>query len=624
MNSFRAARASAWQHGCLISASLLVLWSAPVLGAPKGKGSRSAASNGRVPSPAASVSPAAPAQKLEFADAYPSSNAAAPDLLLEKEASNKAEALVYFSQALIAEDQADTETALEKYRRALELDPSYSELAVKVAFELAKRNDASGGIQILKDAVRASPKEPLPLIYLSQLYSKHLKKPDLALKYAEQAVALDPNEIAAHLSVLEVLLGTGQQKKAEAALERATKSENKDATYWLQLGEVYQRMYIPEDGSPIAQPVIDQMNAVFRKAAELGKDDAVVQAKVGNYFADSKQQKEAVHFFLAAVSLKQKSEDPVLINVREKLAHVLLQMGEQDEAIKLLEAITKEDPLRFATFELLGELYEQKGDVDRALASYQHSLLLDASEPLNHLRVAELQVRMKRYDEAVETAKVTRAKFPDNPQAIYMLPIILSQAKKHTDAMTAFAAAQAEFEAEHEELLNASFYFAYGAAAEQAGLTEKAAELLKKCIELEPNSAAQAYNYLGYMWVDRNENLEEAGAFIQKALEQDPENGAFIDSLGWYYFRRGENEKALKELLRAAQIVKPEDPVVYDHIADVYHAMGNHSEALRYWQKSLELDQEQPKVAAKLEAARQKAGEGAPKAQAVVAPAPQP
>ncbi|RYD88040.1 MAG: hypothetical protein EOP50_19750, partial [Sphingobacteriales bacterium] len=99
----------------------------------------------------------------------------------------KADALAYFAGALISEDNADTEAALAGYRRALELDPSYSELAVKVAFELAKRNDPSGGIQVLKDAIKASPKEPLPLIYLSQLYSKYLKKADLAFKYAEQA-----------------------------------------------------------------------------------------------------------------------------------------------------------------------------------------------------------------------------------------------------------------------------------------------------------------------------------------------------------------------------------------------------------------------------------------------------
>ena len=634
MNSFRAARVFARQRGWLFSAGLLAALSASLLGAPpKAKSSKPAAGS---KSPAASLSGTSsegnlPTSHQEHADAYASNNPAGADLQLPKEALNKAEALVAFSQALIAEDQADTEIALAKYRRALELDPSYSELAVKVAFELAKRNDPSAGIQILKDAVKASPKEPLPLIYLSQLYAKNLKKPDLALKYAEQAVALDTNQIAAHLSVLEVLLTSGQQKRAEQALERAGKATSTDSSFWLQLGEVYQRVYLQDESAPPAPAVLERINGVFRKAAELGIDDALVQAKVGNHFVDSKQIKEGAKYYLAALSLKQKSDDPILLNVKEKLAKVLLQAGETDEAIRVLEEITKANSLQFATFELLGELYEQKGDIDKALAHYQHSLLLDASEPTNHLRVAQLQLSLKRYDQAVETAQVARAKFPDNPQALYLLAIVLSQAKKHTEAMTAFASAQAEFQANREELLDSRFYFSYGAAAEQAGLIDKATELLKKCIELDPNDP-QAYNYLGYMWVDRGENLEEAGKMIQKALEADPDNGAYLDSLGWYYFKTGDLDRALRELLKAADVLKstdkitPEDPVVYDHIADVFQAKGNTAEALRYWQKSLSLDKEQTKVAEKIESAKQKVTSGVPmpKVQTVAEPAPTP
>src|SRR6185436_20997923 len=103
----------------------------------------------------------------------------------------------------------------------------------------------------------------------------------------------------------------------------------------------------------------------------------------------------------------------------------------------------------------------------------------------------------------------------------------------------AFSDAQALAEATREDMLNAEFFFSYGAAAEQAGLAEKAVELLKRSIELEPNNA-QAYNYLGYMWADRGEHLEEAQEMIEKALRLDPDKGEYIDSLGWLYFKRGE------------------------------------------------------------------------------------
>src|SRR5204863_287660 len=106
------------------------------------------------------------------------------------------------------------------------------------------------------------------------------------------------------------------------------------------------------------------------------------------------------------------------------------------------------------------------------------------------------------------------------------------------------------------------------------GLVDRAAELMRESIRLDPSNAAQAYNYLGYMWVDRDMNVEEAGDLIKKALELEPDNAAYRDSLGWYYYKKGESDKALKELLLAAETIKIGDSVVFDHIGDTYQKMG--------------------------------------------------
>lgn len=558
----------------------------------------------------------------EFADALPTQfHTPAPDLLLPREEARKADALAVFAEALLDEDNSDSDKALAGYRKTLEYDPSYAELAVKVAYELARRNDVSAGIQILKDTIKAAPKEALPLVYLSQLYSKHLKKPDLALKYAEQALALAPDNLLCHSALYELYIAVSQPKKAEQVLERATKSTSTDPRYWIQLGDLYTRLYLKEDGS--SQPAdLEKMNAVYRKAAELGKADATIVAKVGDYFVLSRQVKEAIPFYLAALNLKQKATEPPLDKLRDKLARAFMVTQQRDEAIAVLEDLTRDQPMRFETYALLAELYEQKGELDKAVAHYEHSLLLDASQPENYLRLAEILLRTKRFEKACETMRTARARFSDQPVITAILARTLSNAKHHTEAMTVFAEALAEAQNSHEEMLTASFYLEYGAAAEQAGLTDKATELLKRAIDLDPPNAAQAYNYLGYMWVDRGENLEEAGDMIKKAVEMDPDNAAFIDSLGWFYFKKGEHEKALKELLRAADNIKPEDAVVFDHIGDTYLALGKTAEALQYWQKALALEQDNKKISDKIETAKQKVT-SATKPSAEVAPAPQ-
>jgi tetratricopeptide (TPR) repeat protein len=549
---------------------------------------------------------------MEFADAHPggSRNSTVPDLALLEEGARKADALVAFAQAVVAGDAAETEKELEGYRKTLALDPGYTELAVKVAYELARRNDVSGGIQILKDAIKAAPKEPLPLIYLSQMYSRYLRKPDFAMKYAEQALALAPDDFQPYHAIYELHVAAGQPKKAEEVLDRASKSKSVDPRYWVQLGDLYTRIYLKEDGS--ADPEnLQRMSAIYRKAAELGKSDAVTLAKVGDYFVLSRQVKEAIPYYQQALSFHSASDDPALTNLREKLARAFLVTEERDEAIQMLEVVVRENPMRFETYELLGELYQSKGDVEKAMHNFEQTLLIDSSRPDNYLRLAETFLRLKRPEKAVETMRSARAKFPGQPRIAYSLALTLSQSKRHTEAMTVFAEAAAEAEQSQDELLNGQFYFQYGAAAEQAGLVEKAAELMRESVRLDPPNAAQAWNYLGYMWVDRDMNLDEAGELIKKAVESEPENAAYLDSLGWYYFKRGRYEDALKEISKAAEYLKEEDAVVYDHLADIYLKLSKPAEALSYWHKSLALE-DNPKVREKLDAAKQKVTQTVP------------
>ena len=563
----------------------------------------------------------------EFADAYPTHVAAGQDLQLHPENARKGEALALFCQALLAEDDADTEKALARYRKVLELDPASADIAVKVALELARRNDVPGAIQVLKDTIKAAPKEVLPMILLSQLYAKQLKKPELALKYAEQALATEPQNSACYLAVFDLHLAASDPAKAEAVLDKGAKVGSNDGKFWAQLGKLYSRLYFKEDWSCLPEQQ-QKMNGIYRRAAELAGDDPSILSEVGDYFVLSKQVKEAIPYYLKVIASPQAEKDLLLSNTRQKLARAFIVNQQRDEAIEVLEKMAKEDPMRFDTYELLGELFEQKGEFDKALRNYEHSLLLDASQPQNYLRLTFLLLQMKKAEKAVEIMKQARKRFPDIPQITKNLAVTLSQAKRHTDAMTTFAEAMAEAENNHDDLLNYEFYFQYGAAAEQAGLTEKAAELLKQSIELEPNNAAQAYNYLGYMWADRGENLDEATEMIKKALELDPDNGAFIDSLGWLYFKKGEYEKALKELQRAAEVIKPEDAVVFDHLADTYQALSKTAEALNLWQKALALsadDKEQAdKISGKIEAAKQKVTSGPPPAPPKPAPVPEP
>ena len=165
---------------------------------------------------------------------------------------------------------------------------------------------------------------------------------------------------------------------------------------------------------------------------------------------------------------------------------------------------------------------------------------------------------------------------------------------------------------EDADFVNAKFYFNYGAAAEQAGLYDKAADLLRKSIALDPDNSAEAFNYLGYMWADHNMNLDEAETMIRRALQSEPDNASYLDSLGWVEFRKGQFDRALDNLLQAAKTAQREDPLVFEHIGDTYLKLNRTREALEAWQKALSLDPKNKNLADKIQTTKKTIGKDLP------------
>src|SRR5690606_3282769 len=107
----------------------------------------------------------------------------------------------------------------------------------------------------------------------------------------------------------------------------------------------------------------------------------------------------------------------------------------------------------------------------------------------------------------------------------------------------------------------------------------------KKALELYPDQP-QVLNYLGYSWVDRGENLEEALQMIRKAVEMRPQDGYIVDSLGWAYYKLGRYNEAVVELEKAVKL-RPEDPTINDHLGDAYWQAGRGLEATFQWNHAI-------------------------------------
>jgi tetratricopeptide (TPR) repeat protein len=397
---------------------------------------------------------------------------ATPEQQLPKSIEKKADAQASYMEGLLLEEEGDYEAALAAYSKSLQLDPGGNpQLAVRIAHDYAKRGDVASGIDVLKDLAKARPNEPLAYLNLAYFYLKQLRKPELAVKYAEQAVQVDPKNFVGYQTLFEVYLALNQKKEAESILLKAQKLESNDPNFWLNLVDLTIQLYSNKQDSFPAQRVA-AVEPLLKKAAEFAGSDGNVYAKIADDYVLIDQVASAIPFYLRTLELNKDNAD-----VRYKLAQSFLKTGQRDQAIRSLEEMLKANPLKFEIYEFLARLYEEAGNKARALANYEQALLLAPNQPENYLHTAGVELELKQYDRAISTLEEARHRFPI-PQITYSLAIALSTAKRYAEALPIFEAALQDAQSTEEELLDGNFYFNYGATAEQAGLVEKAATLL--------------------------------------------------------------------------------------------------------------------------------------------------
>lgn len=356
--------------------------------------------------------------------------------------------------------------------------------------------------------------------------------------------------------------------------------------------------------------------------------------------------------------------DPSALRVVQAYASWLSRNGRRDEALNLLQtfdASLPRHPLVIESMEKLrkGEplprlvdnasagaaeaLYglgaalarreEELSLANRGLAYLQLGLYLDPDHPLALLSLADLYEAMKkpelainvysrvpassalrrnadiqmalnldsleRTDEARQQLDKLIANHPDDLEAILALGNIMRDRKHYAECADAYSKA-IDLIPNPTKPTWTVFYFR-GICYERSKQWAKAEGDLKKALELYPEQP-HVLNYLGYSWIDQGVNLDEGMRLIRRAVDQRPDDGYIVDSLGWAYYRIGKYEEAVKNLERAVEL-KPMDPTINDHLGDVYWKVGRKLEATFQWSHARDLKpdaEELSKIEAKL------------------------
>ena len=474
----------------------------------------------------------------------------------------------------IVQDNTQSEKA---YRKVLELDADNEDALSGLAMVAADQGDVTGAAAMLEKANAKNP-NPRGLAQLAELYdqAKDYKGAAKAWQKALDSSGGNP-EIKRHLG--ESLLMGEQFDEAARVYEEIVEEEPKDLGSVLHLSQIYRQKKNYENARVYA-----------KKASELDNTNLDVRLnEVGLLEAEGKSA-EAVDLMKDMVaSTARKTYLPQergnRLSLLERLG-VMQRVYEQfPEALKQFEeaatlGVGDDKTVNHMRAQIVETYHQAKNYAKAEAVADEHLKKVPDDRDMRLLR-ATLLGEMGKAQQGVDSI----AKLLDGKQdrLIYLsMAQIWEKGKNYVEMGKALDSAE-KLSLSPDEL--EAVYFSRGAMFEKQKKMDLAEAEFQKILKSDPANPG-ALNYLGYMLVDQNIRVAEGLAMIQKALQTDPQNGAYLDSIGWAYYRLDKLDDAAKYLKLAVEKTS-KDPTVHDHLADVYFKQGKLKEAVSTWERSL-------------------------------------
>ena len=507
--------------------------------------------------------------------------------LSDREAAERAEAFARFATGITLELNDHSSEALEQFYKAVEADPANEMLAVELTKRLLQKGQGEKALKLLS-TVEARPDSSGTVSAWMARAGLQAGRTNQAIQAGRNAIRKSPEDIGGYqVLVVEIYLQNRQPQDAAKVLTQAASVTSTNIEFLFRVTElhaVFQRMQPKE-----AEALKPQALALLKRVTALKPTNpAILQRLADNYnlFGDSKT---AAEIYLALIE-EYSDESGMRDFLRERLTNIYLNGSEKEKAAGQLEAIIRDNPGRFPqAYYFLGMLAVDRKDFDKAIDYLSRGLALRPEHEQSYYDLASVQLNADRPDDSLKTLERARVKFPRSYVVEFLSGMAQSRKKNYAEAVKSFTTAEVIATATEPKRLTPAFYYYFGAAAERQKNFELAEKLFLKSIEIDANFA-ESLNYVGYMWADRNEKLDRALEFIERAVKLDPKNAAFLDSLAWVYFRLNQPKKALDYILRSIEQTEEPDATLYDHLGDIRQALGQNKEARDAWQKSLKIE----------------------------------
>ena len=505
--------------------------------------------------------------------------------------------------------ERDAATASAYYLNVLKSDPRNAELLSRAFLSVLSEGDIDEAGRLADRLIQLDRSDRIARLVIGVRALKQ-KQYGLARQNFAQSVRGPVTDLTATLLSAWALAGVGDTRSAVDTLDRLAGPDwyaiFKDlhaalildvANNKREAGKRYERAY---KADPVAVRSVQAYGRYLSRNG--GKDEAL---KVYGEFEKAVPNHPVIIEEMKEVAAGEKL--PVLADSPQAGAAEALyglgasigRRGGEDLALVYLQLALYLEPTHTMALLSLADLYESLKKPDLAIKIYDR---IPPSSVLH--RNAEIQIAsdldtLDRTDEATKRLEQLIAEHPKDNEAILALANILRGRKQFAQCADEYSKAIADIP-EPEKANWVIFYFR-GICYERSKQWPLAEADLKKALQLYPDQPL-VLNYLGYSWIDQGINLDDGMNMIRRAVEQRPDDGYIVDSLGWANYRIGNYDEAVKDLERAVEL-KPDDSTINDHLGDAYWRVGRFLEAHFQWSHAKDLKPEPedlPKIEAKI------------------------
>jgi tetratricopeptide (TPR) repeat protein len=287
--------------------------------------------------------------------------------------------------------------------------------------------------------------------------------------------------------------------------------------------------------------------------------------------------------------LPDEAPDPELLLLEAK---ALQLTGKVDAAAQLVGLLRQFGGLGIQLYPDMADVYADSGRLADAAEVYEDALTRFPNAVPVRLQLAYIYLRLAQPKKGLAVLLPVPQLSPPGQRLLAHLYRAIGRSDRAIEELQK-AESGAEV-ARDQGFFTVDMYLFASSLCEELGRVEPAIEYARKGLALAPDDAA-ACNFLGYLLADHRQSLEEAEKLILRALESEPQNDAYLDSLAWVYYRQNRLPEAHAAMNRAVCAgLHDLDGEILDHAGDICAALKLPELALWYWGKAVEANPPAP------------------------------